>query len=135
MPVLPSSPDFSSLYGDHHAWLLTWLRRRQIEQAWLDEIASRPEVQAPSAEREATDSDQETWRRWLESSPEHRVAWSIVERVSARFAPIRGKENARPAVSALRTARRRQSKRRRIVLGAVLGGGTTLPAESSIRRQ
>lgn len=28
-------------------------RRRQIEQAWLEELASRPEMQAPSAEQQA----------------------------------------------------------------------------------
>lgn len=75
---------------------------------------------------DATDADRLRWQAWLAASDAHRQAWSCVERVSQRFAPIQASADPRSAVGVLQAARARLVGRRRALLGLAAVGGTGL---------
>ncbi|MBN3729219.1 DUF4880 domain-containing protein, partial [Burkholderia sp. Ac-20379] len=35
-----------------------------------------------------TEAQRAEWSRWLDARPEHRHAWTLIEAVSQRFAPL-----------------------------------------------
>lgn len=66
----------------------------------------------------------EQWQQWLEQHVEHRAAWLYVERVSARFAPLRS-EGAQ-AGPLLRKRGQAAFNRRQAVKALLLLGGVSL---------
>ncbi|QLF93616.1 FecR domain-containing protein [Pseudomonas sp. ABC1] len=78
------------------------------------------------------DAQRNAWRHWLEEDPAHRQAWSVVEKVGARFEPFREEPHREPAYDALRTMDSVQTSRRRALLSisvlavAGLGGWRAL---------
>lgn len=75
---------------------------------------------------EATNVDRSQWEAWLAASEEHRNAWSYVERVSRRFAPIQASPDPRSTADVLQTARERLARRRQILLGLTAFGSGVL---------
>lgn len=67
----------------------------------------------------SNDEQRRQWQAWIEQSPEHRQAWSYVERVSQRLLPLQEANTRQPASRALNSARRPAPGRRQ-VLGALL---------------
>lgn len=68
----------------------------------------------------ATPADQASWRGWLEGHQDHRRAWSYVESVSRRFAPMQEQPDPRTAAAVLQRARTQHRPRRRAL--ALLAG-------------
>ncbi|WP_423454629.1 FecR domain-containing protein [Ottowia sp. VDI28] len=75
---------------------------------------------------EATDADRVRWEAWLAGSEDHRRAWSYVERVSQRFAPIQTSPDPQTTADVLKTARGRLARRRQVLFGLAAFGGTGL---------
>ncbi|MDO8826162.1 FecR domain-containing protein [Methylophaga sp.] len=74
---------------------------------------------------EATQADHANWTAWLARSPEHRLAWSYVERVSRHFEPMQSVSDPRRAADGLWEANSRVIKRRQVLgcLAALAGTG------------
>ena len=68
---------------------------------------------------EVTERDQKRWRTWLDYDPEHRQAWSYVESVSSRFAPIHATADPRLTADGLWQANARTIQRRRVLTSFV----------------
>lgn len=75
---------------------------------------------------EATEADQARWAAWLAASGAHRTAWSYVERISRRVAPIQASSDPRAAVAVLQSAHGHLPRRRQVLLGLAAVGGTGL---------
>ncbi|WP_449193013.1 FecR family protein [Thauera sp.] len=71
----------------------------------------------------ATPADRERWQVWLASGGENHAAWTFVERVSQRFAPLQTTPTPRLAADVLQTANQRLVKRR-VLLGVAAMAGT-----------
>lgn len=71
---------------------------------------------------EAAEGDRADWRVWLEADPDHRRAWSRVEAVGQRFAPIQAAPDPRRAAESLWTANARTRTRRRMLTGLAGAG-------------
>lgn len=73
----------------------------------------------------AGSADWQQWRAWLDRSPRHQTAWSYIESVSQRFAPLRAGE-PRAASAGLQAAlappRRRHLRTLALLSGGLLGG-------------
>ncbi|MCA1324694.1 FecR domain-containing protein [Herbaspirillum sp. alder98] len=64
------------------------------------------------------------WSRWLHEKPEHRRAWSHIEAVSLRMAPLRAEGERDAAAVAIEVSAKRRHGRRQALRGlAVLGAG------------
>lgn len=73
--------------------------------------------------QDATDAEKINWQNWFDADPEHRAAWQYVEKISARFAPVRSEQNADTAVAVLRSSDTRKRQRRQFMRGfAVITG-------------
>lgn len=73
-------------------------------------------------------ADQEhlRWQAWLAQSPEHQAAWSYVERVGQRFAPLQGDGETHAISHALRTSSRSSISRRLSLKGLLIVAATGL---------
>ncbi|SEG86128.1 FecR domain-containing protein [Marinobacterium lutimaris] len=90
----------------------------------------------------ATPAQHEAWLQWLDTAAEHRTAWSYVEQVCGRFAPLSQTPNPRLTSRKLQEANSRLLQRRRVLtasasvvaLGVLAGLGSKqglLPASIS----
>lgn len=68
----------------------------------------------------ASEQDQAKWRHWHDQHPEHRHAWSLVERVGGRFGQFGDSAEKHGALAALRAGGSAGISRRRTLLS--LGG-------------
>lgn len=82
-------------------------------------------------DQQVTEQQRQHWRNWVEQSPEHRLAWGYVERISQRFAPLHDGAGQQAAGQALRSAGRSAPGRRQVLgsllllgAGSLLGWGT-----------
>lgn len=73
---------------------------------------------------EATQADHANWKAWLARSPEHRLAWSYVERVSRHFEPMQSGSDPRRTADGLWEANSRVIKRRQVLGGLAALAGT-----------
>lgn len=73
---------------------------------------------------EVTEADRANLTSWLVSSPEHRLAWSYVERVSRRFEPMQSVSDPRRTADGLWEANSRVIKRRQVLGGLAALAGT-----------
>lgn len=79
--------------------------------------------------RDGDAAEHAAWQRWLAADAEHRRAWSLVERVGQRFAPLRSMPEPRLADAALQAAAAPRLRRRSVLLGAAaLAGSGSLGA-------
>lgn len=73
---------------------------------------------------EVSAADHVRWQAWMDNDPEARAAWSIVERISQRFAPLQSMPAPRLAADAYRTASARLARRHALRgLAALAGSG------------
>lgn len=70
---------------------------------------------------QATAAEQHAWRQWVEGAAEHQQAWSYVERIGRRFAPLQASPDRNAAVTAFRHAAQIAPRRRRQVLLGLAG--------------
>jgi transmembrane sensor len=68
---------------------------------------------------EALEAERARWLDWLEHDPEHRLAWSYVESVSRRFAPLQSSPDPRRTADGLWEANARLRQRRQLLAGLV----------------
>ncbi len=71
---------------------------------------------------EVTSAERVRWEAWLAASEDHRAAWSYVERIGQRFAPIHTSVDPRSTVRVLQTVQGRPVRRRQIVWGMATFG-------------
>ncbi|MFD4837120.1 FecR family protein [Achromobacter sp. NPDC058515] len=70
---------------------------------------------------EASAAERLQWQQWIDRAAEHRQAWSYVERIGRRFAPLASSPDRDAAVSAFRQAASVAPRRRRQLLLGLAG--------------
>lgn len=74
---------------------------------------------------DATAEDRSEWQRWLAAHPDHRRAWSYVEKVSQRIvAPLKSSPDPRLTTANLHAANQRMMRRRRVLRSIATLTGT-----------
>lgn len=94
------------------------LSHASLEQAahWYVQLHDAP----------VADQEHLRWQAWLSQSPEHQAAWSYVERVGQRFAPLQGDGETHAISHALRTSSRSSISRRQSLKGLLILAATGL---------
>ncbi|WP_454689911.1 FecR domain-containing protein [Achromobacter aloeverae] len=88
-------------------------------QADYESLKAAAEWYAALQDGDAGPRQRDAWQRWLDERPEHRQAWSHVEAVSRRFAPLRADGERDAAEKAARVASRPSTSRRVLALGGL----------------
>lgn len=95
-----------------------------VTQADYESLKAAAEWYARLQDHDADPRLRAAWERWLDARPEHRRAWSHVEAVSQRFAPLRAEGERDAAAQAVtgvsrRLSSRREAARRMLALGGM----------------
>ena len=75
---------------------------------------------------DASAADHVQWQAWLDNEPDARAAWSFVDRISQRFAPLQSLPAPRLAAAAYRQASTRMARRQALRGMAALAGSGLL---------
>lgn len=100
-------------------------RAEGVAEADFEHLQQAADWYARLCDETADDSLRAAWRRWLAQDPAHRQAWSVVEKVGARFAPFRQADRRELAYDALQAPGKVRIGRRRALLslGVLTVGG------------